>query len=576
MENNNDMSLEEIMEKEPRKAPIDLTNGKVTLENDKEGKKEVKVIEDYNMKNFNFDEMESVEATDILPSKPKLKRAEDDLFAELDAAVDRECESITKRVEAITKAQDEELIAMAKEKEEEKQNLEDAEALNPTYKHEDFNFNNTDEEDLGIYEESDDTNSTEIEQEEIVNTNTISAINNKDSDKDYTDTKAFEEKDISSTIPTNSNNENSILDGVKDDELFDDEDDLFNDESSDEDERDVNAMVEELKKEAKTKTSAIKKTLDLSKFKISTKAVNAQKAMKLSAQTRLNVADWVLLSAERPISATGLSGAEILKLNPDNSNRNRLNTFRDMYRIIYEHIYDANKPEFETWLKQTRFVDLTHIYFALYMATFGGSNFINYECPNCHKVFLKDIKFEDMVKYADDDLKEKVRNILKMDTQTLSNDTYESDLFQISDSYAFALRTPSIWNVIIETASLNDRFLEKHADLIDVVSYIDAIYVIDETDNKLIPIDTKPDRNDQAKTSARRIKIFHDIISQLSSEEYYNLRHFIQTYDEDAGKLSYQIPSCTCPDCATEIKVRDTSPDELIFTRHQLAAIGNM
>lgn len=378
MENNNDMSLEEIMEKEPRKAPIDLTNGKVTLENDKEGKKEVKVIEDYNMKNFNFDEMESVEATDILPSKPKLKRAEDDLFAELDAAVDRECESITKRVEAITKAQDEELIAMAKEKEEEKQNLEDAEALNPTYKHEDFNFNNTDEEDLGIYEESDDTNSTEIEQEEIVNTNTISAINNKDSDKDYTDTKAFEEKDISSTIPTNSNNENSILDGVKDDELFDDEDDLFNDESSDEDERDVNAMVEELKKEAKTKTSAIKKTLDLSKFKISTKAVNAQKAMKLSAQTRLNVADWVLLSAERPISATGLSGAEILKLNPDNSNRNRLNTFRDMYRIIYEHIYDANKPEFETWLKQTRFVDLTHIYFALYMATFGGSNFINY------------------------------------------------------------------------------------------------------------------------------------------------------------------------------------------------------
>lgn len=576
MENNNDMSLEEIMEKEPRKAPIDLTNGKVTLENDKEGKKEVKVIEDYNMKNFNFDEMESVEAIDILPSKPKLKRAEDDLFAELDAAVDRECESITKRVEAITKAQDEELIAMAKEKEEEKQNLEDAEALDPTYKHEDFNFNNTDEEDLGIYEESDDTNSTEIEQEEIVNTNTISAINNKDSDKDYTDTKAFEEKDISSTIPTNSNNENSILDGVKDDELFDDEDDLFNDESSDEDERDVNAMVEELKKEAKTKTSAIKKTLDLSKFKISTKAVNAQKAMKLSAQTRLNVADWVLLSAERPISATGLSGAEILKLNPDNSNRNRLNTFRDMYRIIYEHIYDANKPEFETWLKQTRFVDLTHIYFALYMATFGGSNFINYECPNCHKVFLKDIKFEDMVKYADDDLKEKVRNILKMDTQTLSNDTYESDLFQISDSYAFALRTPSIWNVIIETASLNDRFLEKHADLIDVVSYIDAIYVIDETDNKLIPIDTKPDRNDQAKTSARRIKIFHDIISQLSSEEYYNLRHFIQTYDEDAGKLSYQIPSCTCPDCATEIKVRDTSPDELIFTRHQLAAIGNM
>ena len=336
-------------------------------------------------------------------------------------------------------------------------------------------------------------------------------------------------------------------------------------------------MIEEHKKEAKEKIIPIKKTLDLSKFTISKKSVNAQKAMKLAAQTRQSVADWALYNANRPISMTGLSGPEILKLNPENSSRNRLNTFRDMYRVMYDHVHDANKPEFETWLKQTRFVDMQHIYFALYMATFSGSNFINYSCPHCNKIFLKDIKFEDMIVYADDEARAKVRNILKMDTTSISNDEYPVDLYQISNSYVFGLRTPSIWNVIIETASLSDRFLEKHADLVDVVSYIDAIYIIDEENNNLIPVDTKPDPNDQAKTSARRIKAFYDIISQLSTEEYYTLRAHINSYDNDAGKVSYQFPACNCPDCATEIPANtEIGPDNMLFMRHQLAAIANM
>ena len=142
---------------------------------------------------------------------------------------------------------------------------------------------------------------------------------------------------------------------------------------------------------------------------------------------------------------------------------------------------------------------------------------------------------------------------------------------------AFALRTPSVWNVIIETASLSDKFLEKHADLIDLVSYIEGIYIIDNENSQLIPIDTKPDPNDQAKSSARRIKAFYDVISQLSSEEYYTLRSIVGSYDDEASKMSYQIPACNCPECATEIPANtDMSPDNMLFTRHQLAAIGSM
>ena len=70
----------------------------------------------------------------------------------------------------------------------------------------------------------------------------------------------------------------------------------------------------------------------------------------------------------------------------------------------------------------------------------------------------------------------------------------------------------------------------------------------------------------------------YDIISTLSSEEFYALRNTINEYDEFANnKVSYKIPGCTCPSCAAEIPANtDITPDAMLFTRHQLAAIGNM
>lgn len=598
--NDKNVSLNDMMDKTPRTgstAPVDLTQGYIDPQ--KEAPTPVKVSATQSGP-IDMSTAQTFDPMTILPKREKPNEMEDNLFNDLDAAIDRECASITERVNAITVAQEQEYKDQVEAAEIEAQEKADAEAINPNA----GSLTNPNDEDygLGLYDE-----------EEITPTPVTVHLVPTTSDTIYpgvtgTDSWSTAGDTAPTGIPTtadaahptgvpsvecpkqeNAANETetpsfaatiktvekpTILDGVKDEDLFADDEELADEPI---DNRDTNAMLEELKKEAKEKITPIKKTLDLSKFTISKKSVNAQKAMKLAAESRISVADWALLSAERPISMSGLSGAEILKLNPENSNRNRLNTFRDMYRVIYDHVYDANKPEFETWLKQTRFVDLQHVYFALYMATFGGSNFVNYSCPHCNKVFLKDIKFEDMIVYSNDETRQKVRDILKMDTNTPNKDEYPVDLFQISNSYVFGLRTPSIWNVIIETASLSDNFLEKHADLIDIVSYIDTIYIIDEANNDLIPIDTKPDKNDQAKTSARRIKVFYDIISGLTSEEYYTLRSHIASYDEDAGKLNYQIPACTCPECATEIPANtDITPDNMLFMRHQLAAIVNL
>lgn len=527
------------------RTPVDLTQGVV---------RDTSEDMPHNIPaSINKDSMETVHADDILPAREQKNPLEEDIMAELDAAVDRECESITQRIDALTDKQEEEFNAKQEAAETARQNEEDKANVHPdVYKDERVS-------------ENDDSDGSILD-----------GIDDSDLFDDDDDDKEVDESEEDASVPTPVPSI-SLLKSNIEQQSFSDDEEISDDEEEKDPESEANEMLEELKKAAKEKIAPVKRTLDLSKFTISKKSINASKVMKKTAEINQHVADWALLNANRPISTTGLSGSEILKLNPENSNRNRLNTFRDMYRVIYEHIYDANKPEFETWLKQTRYVDLQHIYFALYMATFGGSNFVNYTCPECEKVFIKDIKFEDMVVYSDDATRKRVADILKMDTTTTDAYGYAVDIVQISDTYAFGLRTPSIWNVIIETASLSDNFIERHADLIDIVSYIDSIYFIDPDSAELIPIDTKPAKNDQAKTSARRIKIFYDIISTLTSEEYYKLRSCITSYDADAEKLSYQIPACTCPKCAKEIPANtNITPDAMLFTHHQLVAIANM
>lgn len=605
-EKKNTTNLGDVMGKEPRKSSggvnIDLTKPMETIPNNDpveeaptaeavpEVTKRAETIETGHISSEKFDSMESINPTDILPNrKPEPNSMEKDLFGALDTAVDKECEKITQRVDELTAAQREEFDEKVKAAEEAKQAEEDDFAINGAITSTPIDDADAD---LGTDFNDDEDDDIDIPSASRVNVFASEDVANKEEEapailvtEDKSEDAAEDAKEeapaTTESVPTGSKpaveeQKTSILSGINDDHLFDDDED---EEDSTDDVDNSEQAFENLKAEVKEKITPIKKSIDLSKFTIAKKSINASKLMKLAVKDHQCIADWVTYAAGRPVSLTGLSGSEILKLNPENSNRNRLNTFRDMYRIIYDHIYDGNKPEFETWLKQTRFIDLPHIQFGLYMATFQGSNFVTYSCPNnkCNKVFIKDVDFKDMIVYANDEVKQKVQDMLKLDTTSKSNDTYETDLVPISDNYVFGLRTPSIWNVIIETASLSDQFIEKYSDLIDVVSYIDAIYLIDYDNNNLIPVDTKPDPNDQAKTSARRIKVFHDIISKLSSEDYYRLRAEINDYDKSANDISYQIPACTCPDCATEIPANtNMSPDNMLFTRHQLAAIGNM
>lgn len=548
---NENMNLDDLMGgKRPRSTTtIDLTGSQATVNGEK-----IEPIKNPTIKAVpvvsgpvDTNNLRPVDIDRILPKRePAPNPIETKLMDDLDAAVDREIENITKLHEDIAAKQEEEYEAAELEREEQELSKDDEFALNGTVSADD-----------GIDEYEDDDDEDDI----------IDTIKNNDR------IVAYDDHDVKNDNKTFEKPKINILDNIDDDDLFDDAAD-----EKIENNNDADTLLEELKNQIKQRVEPIKKSFDLSKFTISQKAVSAQKVMKLAVQVHQNVADWVLPSAGRSISVSGLSGPEILKLNPENSNRNRQNTFRDMYRVIYDHIVDGNKPDFEVWLKQTRFVDMQHIYFALYMATFGGSNFLNYTCPKCEKVFIKDVDFKDMVMYADDETKEKINCMLKQDTTSHSNDSYNIELIQVSNSYVLGIKTPSIWNVIMETASLSEKFLDKYSDLIDMVSYIDSAYLIDEQNGMLIPVNTKPDPNDMAKTAARRIKAMYDIIATLNSEEFYALRSKINEHDEFAtSKISYKIPETICPHCATKVpENRNVTPDNMLFMRHQLAAIANM
>ena len=566
------------------------------------------------VKSSNISEMSPEDINKFFPKKTSVKSEaitpNDDIFADLDRALDRTKAEMGSQMDAILDKRDAEIEE--KESAETYKDIDDM--VSDSVSNEDFNFSDSDD----IATDNETASSDEYDYQEPIKQPHINTDISHDAENVVTNTAVDHGNTINedntylpktiaynpnvndetaSVEVTKSSNEpktpvhvpekkidTNILDGVNNSSLFDDDDDNTDDEYDIDDtaEKSEEETIKELKSELETKL-VIKSKFDLSKFAIANKSITSEKANMIIANKTIavpNVADWMMYGAEKAISVSGLSGPEILKLNPANSTRNRLNTFKDIYRIIYDHIIDKSKPNYETWLKTTRFSDLAHIYFALYKATFANSNFITYECPNskCKKMFIKEVNFDDMVSYASDEVKHNVEIFCKKDTNAPAKDFGESELFQISDNYAVALRHPSIWNVTIEVAALSDKFLEKYADMIDLISYIDNIYFIDSDHQMLVPINTKPVTNDLAKTSARRIATYIDnIINKFTSDEFFNLRGKVNEFDENNNAVTYKIPGATCPDCAEQIaETANIAPENLLFTRHQLAAIQSM
>jgi c-di-GMP-related signal transduction protein len=260
------------------------------------------------------------------------------------------------------------------------------------------------------------------------------------------------------------------------------------------------------------------------------------------------------------------AGPEIEKLNPQNSGRNRINVYRDMYSIFYNHLVDDNKPAtMEAWARTVPYFDIMHLYFAYYKSTFEGSNFVPYNCPHCKNIFLEKKDIQDMVKYINEEAKTKLKAIFNKDTTSLNE--YQARLVQISDSYAISFKLPSVYNVIFENSVLDEAFTRKYSDILGLISYIDEIYYIDQESNQLIPIDTKPVPDNLAKTVRRKIRIYHDILQQLDSDDYANILTEMNDINKEYNKddITYIIPATKCQKCGKDIKEEAKNPLDMLL-----------
>lgn len=536
--------------------------------------------------------VQEFDPTTIIPKKEKKDPGVNEIFANLDAAVNREKESITNRMNALEEKMYEDYM----DSQVNGDGDPTAASTSSTSTEEVYTRADPEDAESDLYSDGEEVyeqTTSEVNKQFVPYVETSSEKVEDKAEEEHKEVKAYvPEKETKAEEPkpkVEEKNEEpsvrpfSITKNVNDDLVYDDkelEEDLENASNAAADqqkkqEEEVRDIVDGLKAAAKSTIRPAMPLIDLSKFKIADKGVKASTVI-LRDTYDPDVADWVMFNTGRPISMTGLTGPELIKLDPDNSTRNRANTIRDIYKIIYDHVVDSKKPSFTDWLKQTKYTDLDHIYFALYMATFGKSNYISYQCPECKTVFIKDdVKFEDMVQYKDDSVKNKVKEILSMSTDNgIIN--YQVDLVP-AGHYAFGMRSPSLYNVAIETAGLPDSIMDKYSDLIDTITYIDSVYTIDNVNMQLIPVIIPFVKDDPIKSTIKRIKTLYDILKRLSSDEYYILRGYITKLADTSAELSYKIPAAKCTECDKEIPENtETSASDLLFTRHHLGAFANM
>jgi hypothetical protein len=376
-----------------------------------------------------------------------------------------------------------------------------------------------------------------------------------------------------------------LFDGIEDIDDIDDEE-TSSDEATEEadDKAKTEAIKENIRQEISQKFNPISKKLDLSRFTISKKPINASKIINEIKTKAIECADGVLYSEKRAVRMSAWKPMEIQSIDPQRIRGGQANYNKFMenkLKLIYDHIIDANKPKsFEAWAQITPNTSMDDYMFTAYKATFGTANIVTFNCgdDNCSNVFMENVPVHSMIKFKDDSVREEYMKILTEGSTDSKTTEYQVDLYQASDDYVIGLKVPSLYNTFIEPTLVDQNFNHKYEDLILLLSYIDSMYRIDYETNQLIPIDTKPVASDKALSYKRRIKTFATILKSLTSDQLQALS--VETDKYDAGKLdddgnlirdiTYVYPERHCPKCGKKIDEVEVNPDSMLFTRHQL------
>ena len=419
----------------------------------------------------------------------------------------------------------------------------------------------------------------------------MDVTDNLDIDEDNSDDEVYsEESNATLTEETDlSNDEDAVFDapdidldveeGVEsigdsvEDTTDDNEDEEIN--NSEIAETDDDTILKQLQDMATERLKPTSKKLDISSFTVVKKPVT--NVMPFFKPNKAKVAKWVLPTQKATIFMKEFSGSELEKLREYSEDRNSVDALNRRFHMIYDHIASARPSSFEQWLKVTPYRDVDHYFFAIYIASFNGANFLPEDCINtrCKKTFLTDdIKIMDMVKFENSKAKEEFSKLYKSEASPVSNGLFVSEVVPLSESVAIGFREPSIYNVF-ELASLDDATRRKYSSIIDYIPYIDELYVINQETHELIPVGYKKYTNNAVKTVQSKLQKYEKIFNTLSVDEFGPVKAYVRDIIAMNPGMYYVYPSVECPQCHTMTEEQRTSAEELVFTRYQLGALTN-
>jgi hypothetical protein len=249
------------------------------------------------------------------------------------------------------------------------------------------------------------------------------------------------------------------------------------------------------------------------------------------------------------------------------------------YRLIYNHIESPKPDSFEAWLKATPFADLDHYFFAVYVASFNGANYIPADCPNdkCEdKTFVsEDVPIMDMVKFESDERRNTFRKIYKEEEVNIDHvGLYPTAQIPVTENIAISFKEPTLYSYI-EARNLDEAFRRKYSNIVDIVAYIDDVFFIDNVNQLLCPIEYKEFAGNSVKTFKSKIRKYASIFNTFTADEYSSITAYISDLNKNDTLMSYVTPKLTCPCCGSVTEETDVSAEGLVFTRYQLGALVN-
>lgn len=322
------------------------------------------------------------------------------------------------------------------------------------------------------------------------------------------------------------------------------------------------------------KVKPVIKKLDLNACVVSSEPVTVSTIVNNST-TATHAFKWVLPVSGRPFTMKSFTASE---LNTLGTMAGTASKARDIIKALWDHIIEGRGDNFDQWCKVTSHKDLVHLWFGVYGACFDGANYVPYVCDKCKEATISDnIDILDMVEYRDDKVKEAVTRIRAMEYEPEMGKVSPVSRVQISDSIVIDFKDPSVYDILI-SSTIDNNTRQKYSEGSAMVPYIANIYFIDTSSGSpvLRPLNNKVYPGNEAKTLKRKAIEYSMVIRSLNSEQYSIISNYIaEMSEEDDDMVKYAYPEYTCDHCHETIDKIETTPSEMVFTRHRLALTEN-